>query len=328
MRRSPSAVNSPSSPQGLRVAQGAPGGLTRHVTWLELFFDLVFVVAVSQLGRLLLEDHSPRGVLVFLGLFVPVWWAWIGISYFIDQFELPEVPLRLLMLSQQALALGLALGLEPLTEGRQTLFVTAYLGLRLTLLGLYVRARSRVAGAELLNTKYALSFALGSGLWLVSLGVAAPSQYGLWGVALALEIAGTVWAYVSTPTLPQQVSHMPERFGLFTLIVLGESILAVATGGSHIEGSGGWVVGGCGLLLAFFVWWLSFDYADEEVIHRAIRGGGRPCTSASSTGTSTCRSSPALWPPASAWNCSLRRWDRPTSVLRPDCCCAGASRCS
>lgn len=264
----------PERPVPVRVAERVPNP-ARHATWLELFFDLVFVVAVSSLGRLLLSDHSPGGVLVFLGLFVPVWWAWIGISYFVDQFELPELWLRGLMLSQLALALGLALGLEPLVEGRGALFVASYLAMRLTLTGLYVWAWRRVPGAETLNAKYALAFTLGTGLWLVSLLLDPPARYVLWGAALALEIAGTVWAYVSTRDLPRQVSHMPERFGLFTIIVLGESVLAVATGGSHIEGTGGWVVALCGVLLAFFVWWLYFDYADEEVIDRAIRGGRR-----------------------------------------------------
>ncbi|GBF08105.1 low temperature requirement A [Deinococcus aerius] len=258
----------------VRVAGSAERG-GRHASWLELFFDLVFVVAVGNLGRLLLEDPRPGGVLTFLGLFVPVWWAWIGISYWVDQFELPEVAGRLLMFGQLALSLGLAVGLPRVVEGEPALFAGSYLGMRLTLTLLYLWAWRALPEGRELNAKYTLSFALGTALWALSLLLPLPERYVVWGVALALEIAATIWAYVSTRELPRQVSHMDERFGLFTIIVLGESVLAVATGGEHVQGWPSAVVAACGLALAFAVWWLYFDYADDSVINRAIRGGTR-----------------------------------------------------
>lgn len=97
----------------------------------------------------------------------------------------------------------------------------------------------------------------------------------VWAVALALEIAGTIWAYVSMPGIPAQVSHMDERFGLFTIIVLGESVLAVATGGTHVEGAARWVVVLCGIVLACGIWWLYFASAAEDIIDRALRSSSR-----------------------------------------------------
>ncbi|WP_052351824.1 low temperature requirement protein A, partial [Deinococcus pimensis] len=255
------------------VAARRPGG--RHATWLELFFDLVYVVAASNLTRTLLGDASARGALVFLGLFVVVWWAWIGISYFLDQFELRELPLRLLTFTQIALSVGLAVGLPALVEGHPELFAWSYLGLRVTLTALYAWAALTVDGARELCGKYAAGFAVGTFLWGVSLAVDGPARYVLWGVAVALEIAVTVWAYVSSRSIPAQQSHMDERFGLFTIIVLGESVLAVATGGAHVDGAAGWTLALCGVTLAFVTWWLYFDYADDAVIDRALRGGRR-----------------------------------------------------
>lgn len=258
----------------LTLAVDAPRG-ARHATWLELFFDLVFVVAVSNLARLLLDTHSLTGTLTFAALFVPVWWAWIGISYFLDQFKLRDVHARLLMFSQIAFAIGLAVGLTAVPRGEPTLFAASYLAMRVVLTALYAWAWRRVPGGEELNGKYTLAFTLGSAVWAASLLVDAPTAYVLWGVSLALEITGTIWAYVSARVVPAQVSHMDERFGLFTILVLGESILAVATGSAHVENAAGWVVAACGLALACGAWWLYFDYADDRVIDRALRSGRR-----------------------------------------------------
>ena len=262
----------PSRGRPLAVAS-APHGADRRATWLELFFDLVFVVAVSKLAGMLLADPSPRGALVFLALFVPVWWAWIGISYFVDQFELPPLVERLLMLEQIALSIGLAVGLPDVVKGEPALFAWSYFGLRLTLVLLYSWAAATVEGARPLCAKYGASFALGAAAWGLALLLPPPTRTAVWAAVLVFEIIATIWAYLSTPDIPAQVSHMPERFGLFTIIVLGESVLAVTTGIGDVEGPAQLAVAACGVVLAFFAWWLYFDYADEAVIDRALRGG-------------------------------------------------------
>ncbi|WP_110885934.1 low temperature requirement protein A [Deinococcus yavapaiensis] len=247
----------------------------RRATWLELFFDLVFVVAIGNLAKVLLGKHDVSGVLVFLGLFVPVWWAWIGISYFVDKYQLPEVALRLLMLTQIAFSLGLAVGLLSVVKGHPELFVASYVGLRLTLTALHVWAsRAHEEGREL-NAKYAAGFAIGTALWAASLAVDGSARYWIWGVAIVLEIVATVLAYTTSRRIPAQVSHMDERFGLFTIIVLGESVIAVASGAKASGIESAWPVAAVGLMLAGAVWWLYFDRMDHSVIDRALRSGRR-----------------------------------------------------
>ncbi len=81
-----------------RLRTEVPQG-ERHATWLELFFDLVFVIAVAELAHLLHDDLTPRGLLVYAALFVPVWWQWIDFSYYGDQYDTDDLSYRLALLA-------------------------------------------------------------------------------------------------------------------------------------------------------------------------------------------------------------------------------------
>jgi low temperature requirement protein LtrA len=115
------------------------------------------------------------------------------------------------------------------------------------------------------------------GLWLVSLALVPPARYLAWALAVTANavISGPL-AYARMRHPPVQVSHMPERFGLFVLVVLGESILAVVNGVAHVHFGGEAVlIGLAGFLIAACLWWVYFDGFDEAAINRAIAGGSR-----------------------------------------------------
>ena len=245
----------------------------RHASWEELFFDLVFVVAVAALGHLLHEDTTARGFLVFAGLFVPVWWSWGGFSYYADQFDSDEMGLRLVMAGAMLGIILLAINIEAAAHGEATGFVLAYVLLRVLLIGLYAWARATVPAVRSLCTYFVVGFGLGALLWLLSLLFDPPAQYGVWAVALLVEITTPVIAHMAPTVAQWQSSHMPERFGLFTLIVLGEAVVAVANGVAEV--TWGWasvLTGLGGFLIAVAICWLYFGYADETVIDRALRG--------------------------------------------------------
>src|SRR5688572_27372524 len=113
----------------------------RHASWLELFFDLVFVLAVAQVARILADSTDVPGVLRYSVLFVPIWWSWVGYTFYADRFESTETAYRLLtfagMLAVAAFALTLG---EAFTPGGGMSFVVTCVGVRLVLMGLYVRA--------------------------------------------------------------------------------------------------------------------------------------------------------------------------------------------
>lgn len=132
------------SPQVLRD----PTEEHRTSTWLELFFDLCFVAAVAALARVLHDDPTLGGILRFLGLFVPVWWAWMGFTRYATAFDNDDVLYRVALLAGMLCILWLAASLDGGPEGRLVSFVLSYVVLKLLLSGLYARARRYAAGVR------------------------------------------------------------------------------------------------------------------------------------------------------------------------------------
>ena len=113
----------------------------RHASWLELFFDLVFVVAIAELARRLVLDHSLGGFGIFAGLFLPVFIAWQGFTFYADRFDTDDVLFRAVMLAAMLAIAALAVQIPDVATGRHDAgFVVAYVILRSLLIGLYLRA--------------------------------------------------------------------------------------------------------------------------------------------------------------------------------------------
>nr|MDQ6910884.1 low temperature requirement protein A [Actinomycetota bacterium] len=110
-------------------------------------------------------------------------------------------------------------------------------------------------------------------LWLVSFAVPAPDRYALWAVGIGVDLASGLVAYLRIADKPRQRSQMPERLGLFTLIVLGESLIAVSAGTAQAHrAASSAATAGLGFLLAALLWWMYFARLDEEVFDYALAG--------------------------------------------------------
>lgn len=258
-----------------RLFAGGENG-ERHASWLELFFDLVFVVAVAELAHLLYEDRSGAGIAIFVGLFVPVWWQWIDFSYYGDQFDSGDVPSQLVTLLIMFGVIVLALTIHDVPHGGAALFAGVYAFLRSVIILLYLRAWRHVPESRELTARYILSFCIALIVWSVSFVFPGPLRFALWGLALLIEIGNGPLTYATIKNVPAQVSHMDERFGLFVILVLGEAVISVATGVSDTN----WRVpalltGFAGFLAAAGMWWIYFVRADASVINQALHGGKR-----------------------------------------------------
>jgi low temperature requirement protein LtrA len=239
----------------------------RRATWLELFFDLVFVAAVGQLANSLSAEPTVARFFEFVGLFVPVWWSWTGFTFYANRFDTDDLVYRLLTLVGMFAVAVLATTVPGVFAGVTTAFPLAYVGVRLVLLVLYWRARRHVPEARSLTTLFLLAFGAAVVVWLISLAVPSPWNYLLWGAALAIEVVTPIPAWRQIRNAPIHPRHIPERFGLLTLIVLGESVLAVVLGVSEVS----WVAGSgtaavMGFVVAASLWWIYFDFLDETSI--------------------------------------------------------------
>jgi low temperature requirement protein LtrA len=211
----------------------------------------------------------------FVAVFVPVWWLWMGFTFYANRFDTDDLPYRLLTLLGMFLVAVLATTVAGVFHGRSTGFAVAYLGARVILLVLYERARRHVPEARALTTIFLAAFGAATGFWVVSLALPAPWRYALWAGALSLELGAPFFAWRQLPQAPIHPRHIPERFGLLTLIVLGESVLGVVLGIAHVPwGAASGAAAAAGFLAAAALWWIYFDFLDETSISaRGLVGG-------------------------------------------------------
>jgi low temperature requirement protein LtrA len=245
----------------------------RRVTWLELFFDLIFVAAVAEVGGPLEGDYSVAGLVRYSFLFVLIWWAWSGHTLYCTRFDHNDVVQRCLILVQCFIAAVMAANASDALDSRSSAgFGAAYGAMRLVLAVQYLRAR-RVQETRPLASRYGLGFGVAALVWLASSLLDAPARYWVWGLALAVDFATPWLAAAHSRRFPPDAAHFPERFGLFTIILLGEFVAAVMRG---IESQEEWTFPAaatafCGMAFAFVLRWWYFDVA-ECAAERHIRG--------------------------------------------------------
>jgi low temperature requirement protein LtrA len=257
-------------PPRLRSEHGLEAG--RRVTWLELFFDLVFVAAVAQVGTHLRDDYSLSGLLRFTFLFTLIWWAWLGHTTFSTRFDTDDLVQRALTWLQMFLVAVMAINATGALDSRDSAgFAAAYSAMRLVLVAQFLRAR-RIRQARALTNRYATSCGIAAALWLLSAVIPAPARFWLWALALAIDIATPLVTAAHLVSVPHDAAHLPERYGLFSIILLGESMVAVMTGMGRQEY---WSVSAAssailGMALVFVIWWWYFDGV-EAVAERLVR---------------------------------------------------------
>src|ERR687884_811515 len=244
----------------------------RHVTWLENFYDLVVAIIVFQLSRDLDHDVSVYGFLSFVVLFIPVIWSWIGVTFYSTRFETDDLAHRLLMLLQIAAAAFMAVSVPDGLGKNSVWFALSYAVIRAILVIEYLRTRRHVPAARELTTRYSIGFSIAAGIWFVSAFLPPPIRFVLWMIGLVVDI-GTplLFARQLSVQFAPHTHHLPERFGSFTIIVLGISILGVVDGiAAHNWTAYSMLSAGLGLGIAFSLWWVYFDTVDGSEI-RALR---------------------------------------------------------
>jgi low temperature requirement protein LtrA len=239
---------------------------------MELFFDLVFVAAVAQVGTHLRDDYSPAGLLRFSLLFAMIWWTWLGHTNFSTRFDTDDFIQRALTALQIFLVAVMAINATGPLDGRDSAgFVAAYAAMRLVLALQYYRVRG-VPRSRTLAVRYTATSTLASVFWLASCFIPAPERFWLWALALAIDLGTPLVSTRHLIEVPHDAAHLPERYGLFSIILLGESMVAVMTGMSHQEYWSPAAASSAvmGIALVFTIWWWYFDGVNA-VAERFVR---------------------------------------------------------
>jgi low temperature requirement protein LtrA len=243
----------------------APQVEGKRVTWAELYFDLVFVFAVTQVTGLLHDDHSWPGIGRALIAFVPVYWTWIATCLHTNRQDIENPLDRAGVLAVGLAALFMGLAMPGAFDGRAVLFGAAYWAGRVVLWGLVVRWQDvwfNVFSAGALVT---------GPLFLAGAFLDTPARTAVWAVAAAVDM--TVPLMIVRRLEQRGVhfdpGHLPERFGLFVIVALGESVVAIgapATAAEHLDAAELAAVAAA-FAVSAALWWVYFVYAASALQH-------------------------------------------------------------
>jgi low temperature requirement protein LtrA len=244
-----------------------------RVTFVELFFDLVFVFAVTQLSHSLLEHFTLVGVLQTTLLLMAVWWVWIYTSWVTNWLDPQKSPVRLMLFVLMLAGLVLSTSLPEAFEARGLAFAAAYVFMQVGRSLFMLWAVGAHSPANLRNFQRITSWLVVSGvLWIAGGFVHGDLRLALWGAALFLEYLAPSAGFW-TPGLGRSTTvdwdvegaHIAERCGLFIIIALGESILVTGATFSSLQ----WTPETVAAFVAAFVgsvamWWIYFNIGAER----------------------------------------------------------------
>jgi low temperature requirement protein LtrA len=228
-----------------------------QVTPLELFFDLVFVLALTQCTTLVSHSPTLEGMLKGLLALGVLWWSWVGYAWLTSVVDPEEGTVRLAMFAAMAAFLVAALCVPGAFSSEALLFACAYAAVRTAHILLFMLASREDVALRRSVVGLAMSTAIGSGLLIAAALVSEPLLLVLWGVALLLDMGGPyLFGAEGWKLMP---AHFAERHGLIVIIALGESIVAIGVRSQSPIGAG--VVAGAvlGVVVTAALWWVYFD---------------------------------------------------------------------
>ncbi len=239
-----------------------------RVTPLELFFDLVFVLALTQCTALMASKPTWSGLAQGLLVLGVLWWSWVGYAWLTSVVDPEEGAVRIVMFLAMAAFLICALCVPEAFGSEALVFALAYGVVRVAHILLFVLASREDPGLRRAVLGLSVSTAIGVGLLLLASATDGALQGGLWALALALDMGGPLlidpagWRLVP--------GHFAERHGLIVIIALGESIVAIGTGsGRHVD-AGIVLAAVLGIVVAAALWWLYFDVVAPVSTRRLI----------------------------------------------------------
>jgi low temperature requirement protein LtrA len=231
---------------------------TEKVTPLELFFDLVFVFAITQVTAMIADDPSWTGVLRGLLVLAAIWWAWGAYAWLTNTIDPDEGLPRLVVFAAMAAMLVVALAIPGAFEADALTFGLAYLVVRSLHIALYEIAAADDPDLHSAVQRLTPPMLLSCGLIIAASAFDGYVQGGLWALALALEYGGVL--YGGMVGWRVSAEHFAERHGLIVIIALGESIVAIGIGASGVALDAAVIAAAAlGVAVAAALWWAYFD---------------------------------------------------------------------
>jgi len=245
----------------------------KRVEPLELFFDLVFVFALTQVTARMADDLSSGGLLRGLLVLAAIWWAWAAYAWLTNEVDSRRREVRLAIFGAMVAMLLASLAIPGAFEGDALLFACAYLGVRVMHVALFAAGSEdvdvRQAGRALIPTS-----TIAPALLIAASALDGAAQTAVWIAALAIDYVGGAIRGIEGWRLSP--GHFAERHGLIVIIALGESIVAIGVGAAGLAlGAGELAAAALGVVAAAALWWIYFDDTGDRVEQRLRAETGR-----------------------------------------------------
>src|SRR5918996_2295712 len=252
-----------------RFQRRRDSGEEQRATTLELFYDLVFVFAITQVSHLLLDDVSWAGAGRALLVLLVVWWAWNYTTWVTNELDPDSVVVRLVLIGVMLASLLMAVAIPEAFDGRGLLFVCSYVGIQLGrhLFLTFVAASSGTIERERAG-RILVWFLVAAPFWIAGGFAEGSERVWLWLVALAIDYAAPLHLFrvplrrrLDHSRWEVQTSHFAERYQLFMIIALGETIVLTGATTAELDLNAARVAAfSVAFLTTAALWWLYFDY--------------------------------------------------------------------
>jgi low temperature requirement protein LtrA len=257
----------------------------RVATPLELLFDLTFVVgfgiAASEFAHMLAENHVGAGLLGFVFATFAVCWAWINFSWFASAYDTDDWIYRVMTMLQMVGVIVMALGFPAMYASIEhgghvdnRVMVAGYVVMRISLVGQWLRAAKQDPDHRSACLMYATAVTVAQVGWIASmfLHTSVPVTFVVIALLIGVETLGPVLAEWRKGGTPWHPHHITERYGLLTIIALGEGVVGTVASLSAVVGAQGWTfdaafVAVAGIGLTFGMWWTYFVVPQADILH-------------------------------------------------------------
>lgn len=255
-----------------------------RVAFIELFFDLVFVLAVTQLSHHVVEHLDARGLMEGVVMLIAIWWVWMYTTWVTNWMDPQRSPVRVMLIALMLLGLVLSTSIPEAFGDRAIGFAAAYIAMQLGrsifVAVSYALARDRTNALNLV--RISVWFCLSGPLWIIGALVDSEAQLTWWMLAIAIDLLGPILRYwvpvlSTTPIESWQVSgsHMAERSGLFMIIALGESIIITGSRFSDNELTAPSILAFLAAFVGTILFWLLYFSHGAEHGARFIGGASQ-----------------------------------------------------
>ncbi len=234
----------------------------RQATWLELFFDLIFVVALGKITHLLSHTHdghlTPGVWPHFFLVFIPMWWIWVGHTVFSNRFDADTRPHRVATLFLMLLLMVASLQVGDRILHDHTPFVLIYSAARIVIIGLYFAAARKIPKKASFARRTGYTYLAGVLISGCAALVELPAAVFVFYAGILFEVLGR--RFIIGRTVPVDREHLVERVGLLAIILLGESVISLSAGMTEMTWDTITVATAItGFILICMIWWIYFD---------------------------------------------------------------------